>query len=46
MYMYNLAVKGSRYEYSAAIAVTLGVATIALVLIAQIVVARRARRAL
>src|SRR6478735_2612469 len=46
MYMYNLAVKGSRYEYSAAIAVTLGVATILLVLIAQIVVARRARRAL
>ena len=46
MYMYNLAVKGSRYEYSAAIAVTLGVATIALVLIAQLVVARRARRAL
>ena len=32
MYMYNLAVRGSRYEYSAAIAVTLGVATIALVL--------------
>jgi len=46
MYMYNLAVKGSRYEYSAAIAVTLGVATILLVLLAQVVVARRARRAL
>ena len=46
LYMYNLAVKGSRYEYSAAIAVTLGVATILLVLLAQVVVARRARRAL
>lgn len=44
MYMYNLAVRGNRYEYSAAIAVTLGIATILLVLAAQIVIARRARR--
>lgn len=44
MYMYNLAVRGNQYEYSAAIAVTLGLATIILVLAAQIIVARRARR--
>ena len=45
LYMYNLAVKSSQYEYAAALAVTLGMATIAAVLIVQVVLARRNRKA-
>lgn len=44
LYMYNLAIKGSRFEYSAAIAVLMGLATILIVVIAQVVLSRRARR--
>jgi multiple sugar transport system permease protein len=45
LYMYNLAVKSSQYEYAAALAVTLGGATIIAVAIVQFVLGRNARRA-
>ena len=46
LYMYNLAVKSSQYEYAAALAVTLGLGTILAVLIVQVFLGRRNRKAL
>lgn len=46
LYMYNLAVKSGQFEYAAAVAVFMGLVTIAGVLIVQIVLARRSRKAL
>jgi multiple sugar transport system permease protein len=44
LYMYNLAVKGSRFEYAAALAVTIGVVTILAILLVQLVQRLRAGR--
>jgi multiple sugar transport system permease protein len=37
LYMFNLAIRGNEYNYSAAIAITLGAATIILIALAQLV---------
>jgi multiple sugar transport system permease protein len=40
LYMFNLAIRGNEYDYSAAVAITLGAATILLVVIVQLVMKR------
>lgn len=44
LYMFNLAIRGNEYNYSAAIAITLGVGTIILIAIVQLVSRFAARR--
>lgn len=46
LYMYNLAVKSGQFEYAAAVAVAMGLVTILGVLIVQVALARRSRKAL